>query len=270
MKKNIKYVLCVIMILGIYTLFLFFAQVLHKTGNAPVINAPSSVLQVSVKDKDKVLLNGVTASDDEDGNLTSEVFIESISNFDDQMRRTVTYAVFDSDDNLSRTTRQIQYTDYKAPEINIKKALCYYYVTSSEQYKDYVSAKSVVDGNISSQISVEREFYDGDNHYVTYSVTDSCGMKTSLTLKTTEQNREPNIDITLKKYLLRVKKGTTINPYEYIKNVNVMGIKNDSLKSLIEIQNDYNPNEEGMYEFIYRISRSNGDYGITKLVVIVE
>ena len=43
-----------------------------------------------------------------------------------------------------------------------------------------------------------------------------------------------------------------------------------SLKNQVTINTDYDPNTPGMYEFIYRVKTANDDYGLTKLVVIVE
>lgn len=270
MKKGIKFISIVILLCAFYMIFLLFFGHQQNVGDEPVITAPDSVLKASVKVNDKTLLKGVKATDTEDGDLTKDVYIENISSFDDNQTRTITYAVFDSDDHIVRTTRKLEYTDYQAPEINIKKALCYYYVTSIEEYKDYVSASSSVDGDISAQISVERETYEGDGHYVLFSVTDSCGTKTSLKLKADELKNDPNIDIKLDQYLMRVPVGTIVNPKRHIEEIETMGMIDNSLKSLIEITNNYNSEVPGTYEFVYRISRANGDFGMTKLVVIVE
>ncbi|MEE0967649.1 MAG: hypothetical protein U0L85_11480, partial [Bacilli bacterium] len=185
-----------------------------------------------------------------------------------------TYAVFDSDDHLVRTTRQIKYSDYTAPVFDIDEALCYYYyLSSNEEYKNFVSAESCVDGDLSSKITVEKNYYKDNVHYVDYSVTDSCGTKESLTLKADELNKNPNVEITLKKYLKRVKKGTTITeiaPRSNMEEIKVMDMVDDTLKAEVEVTHNYNPDVPGTYEFIYRLSKSNGDYGYTKLVVIVE
>lgn len=270
MKKGIRFISIVILLCVFYIAFLFIYDHQQDVGSEPVITASEAVLKVSVKADEKSLLKGVKATDKEDGDLTDDVYIESISPFDDQQTRTITYAVFDSDDHIVRTTRKLKYTDYKEPEITIKKALCYYYVTSTEEYKDFVSASSSVDGDISAQISVEREIYEGDNHYILYSVTDSCGTKTSLKLKADMMNNNPNIEIKLDEYLMRVDVGTKINPNRHIEEVETMGMVDNSLISLIEVTTNYNSEVPGMYEFVYRISRSNGDFGMTKLVVIVE
>lgn len=273
-KKNIKYGFILIVLIALYIAFIVITGLLGDKGKEPEITAPSSVLEVSVEDKEDVLLKGIKANDDEDGNISDKVFIESISAFDDNKQRTVTYAVFDSDDHLVRTTRQIKYSDYTAPVFDIDEALCYYYyLSSNEEYKNFVSAESCVDGDLSSKITVEKNYYKDNVHYVDYSVTDSCGTKESLTLKADELNKNPNVEITLKKYLKRVKKGTTITeiaPRSNMEEIKVMDMVDDTLKAEVEVTHNYNPDVPGTYEFIYRLSKSNGDYGYTKLVVIVE
>lgn len=273
-KKNIKYGFILIVLIALYIAFIVITGLLGDKGKEPEITAPSSVLEVSVEDKEDVLLKGIKATDDEDGNISDKVFIESISAFDDNKQRTVTYAVFDSDDHLVRTTRQIKYSDYTAPVFDIDEALCYYYyLSSNEEYKNFVSAESCVDGDLSSKITVEKNYYKDNVHYVDYSVTDSCGTKESLTLKADELNKNPNVEITLKKYLKRVKKGTTITeiaPRSNMEEIKVMDMVDDTLKAEVEVTHNYNPDVPGTYEFIYRLSKSNGDYGYTKLVVIVE
>lgn len=271
MSKTIKFLLMVTCLVVIYIAFLMYSDRQVEMGHAPQLQVPESVLKLSVEDGEKELLKGVKATDEEDGNITSKIFIENISVFDENQQRTVTYAVFDSDDNIVRATRQIKYTDYEEPEFTIKKALFIYYLDSTEQLKDYVSASSVVDGDLSSQISIESSAYNQDDEfYVVYSVTDSCGTTTTFKTKATWLNYEPSIDIQLTDYLIRVEKGETIYPREYIDTIEDMGVENDSLESLIDINDDYDSSKEGTYEFIYRINRSNGDYGITKLIVIVE
>ncbi|WP_286696902.1 hypothetical protein, partial [Catenibacterium sp. UBA627] len=60
--------------------------------------------------------------------------------------------VFDKDDNYTTVTRQIQYKDYIAPQINLNSALVYSWISSKAQFGDYVSAYSCVDGDISSRV----------------------------------------------------------------------------------------------------------------------
>lgn len=270
MKKNCKYfILGILLIIG-YVGFIFIQGRDDKVGHDPQITVPQTPLTVSVTSEESVLLQDVSASDEEDGDLTSQVFIESISAFQENQTRTITYAVFDSDDNLIRATRQLSYSDYQAPQITLTKALAFQYLESNDSLKDYVSASSVVDGDLTSQIAIENVEYTNDSElWATFSVTDSCGTASSLRLKGTYLNSQSNIEIELTEYLIRVPVGTAIRPMQYVSNVTFAGVSDSSLEEEIEVTNNYDPSAPGTYEFIYRISQG-ADTGYTKLVVIAE
>lgn len=249
--------------------FLFLESRIKDDGHDPVITVSQAPLQVSVNDKEDSLLNGVSAIDIEDGNITSNVYIESISPFDDQKMRTITYAVLDSDDHIARATRQLKYTDYTAPEIKITKPLCIYYLESTDSLKDYVQATSGVDGDISSKISIDKADYKGEDFAVTYSVVDSCGTKSTLTTNVTILPAMNNIQITLSDYMIKAQVGQKIRPLDYIENIELMGMSETSLIKNVKVSNNYDATKPGVYEFIYRLEE-NGEIGVTKLVVVVE
>lgn len=272
MRKTIEFLAVVAIVWCLFGVAILLFQGSGTVGSKPSISAPQDVLEVSVKDKEDVLLEDVTAEDSEDGNLNASVFVESISPFDEEQCRTVTYAVFDSDDNLSQTTRRIKYKDYEAPKIILKKSLTFAYSNSNVELFDYVGANSVVDGDISSAVTIltEEDYFTGNSSHITIQVTDSSGITSKLRLKVDFLDYEPVIDIQLTNYLIYVKKGTKIDPKEYIDTVIERQIEDPSLINSIEIQDNYNAKQPGVYEFIYRIERSNGDSGLTKLVVVVE
>lgn len=266
---NRKHVFIIIMLFMIYASFLFIEKKFDQNGQSPTIQVPQTTLKVSVKDKESILLKDVRATDDEDGNLSSQVYIENISAFQNNQKRIITYAVIDSDDNITRTTRELQYTDYKKPDLYLTDALCLTYIESTNALKDYVAAKSVVDGDLSSKISVDRADYQDGQYQVTYSVTDSCGVKVSLKTNVTLLTTESPVHISLKNYSLRVKKGTEISPQKYIDKIDLMGINYSYLKNNVTVSHHYDASQEGTYEFLYRI-KVDGEVGITKLIVIVE
>ena len=47
-------------------------------------------------------------------------------------------------------------------------------------------------------------------------------------------------------------------------------MEDDDLIDEVTVQDDYDADKEGIYEFIYRVERASGEYGITKLVVVVQ
>ncbi len=272
MRKTMEFFVMLIIVCCIYGIVILIFQNTDAKGSVPVISTPQDVLEISVKDDEDVILEGVKAEDQEDGILDDSVFVESISSFDEDQCRTVTYAVFDSDDNLAQATRKIKYTDYEAPKITLKKALYSAYSDASVKLTDYVGATSSVDGDISGSVTVSSDTEDtsGNVLYPTFQVTDSCGTTVKLRFKIDILDYDPVINIELKDYLIYVKKGTKIDPKDYIDEISERNIKDNSLMDRVQIQDNYNADEPGVYEFVYRIERSNGDSGYTKLIVVVE
>ena len=156
--KNIKFILTILLLIGLYALFLVGFKLYNKTENeAPIISIQNEILTVSVKDKENALLQGVSASDTEDGDLTSKIVVDSISEFDEKNYRTVTYVVFDNDDQMAKATRRIKYSDYSAPVFDVESPLMFYNSSTNSEIIKYVSAYSSLDGNISSSILVEND-----------------------------------------------------------------------------------------------------------------
>lgn len=266
MKKKTWIFGCSAMIL--YTIFLFLTRNQSLHFNAPKMNVPDGILRVSVKDDHLKLLEGISAVDLEDGDLTNKIFVERISEFDDNQFREVTFIVFDSDDHFTRATRKIQYIDYQKPVFDIVKPLFYdaYY---TEKYSDFVHATSSLDGDLSFKIIMEEKISDESGDYRIFSVTDSCGTKEKIKLKLMDVYYSPLFKIKLKKNLLRVPLGTSIDPYDYVVSIEYMKMENNGLINIMKVQDDYDPTQKGTYSFIYSVE-INGDVGLNELTVIVE
>ena len=269
MKKNISFIFLVALLIGGYVGFLYYTNNQEVNENGPVINVKNSNITVSVKDElDDVLLKGVTASDDEDGNLSDQVVVQGISSFNDNRERTVTYAVFDSDDNVATASATISYSDYSAPYIDLVAPLVNYYYIDESEYYNFIKATSCVDGDVTNDVDINFE-YDGNSaQNVTFIASDSTGTTSSLKLKVTWLQNIPSYDITLSSYLVYAPVGTYIDPYSYIASITINGMDLTWLASTVTVDTDYNANVPGQYEFIYRLERE-GEYGYSKLVVIV-
>lgn len=271
MKKN-KFLILSLILCIFYAGLMYYNKQNNIKGEAPVISIQGKDLVTSVKAEAKVLLDGVEASDKEDGFLTNDVFIESISPFNENKKRTITYTVFDSDDNLTRATRNISYTDYKQPSLTLIKPVLVTYIGDKNMFKSFVKADSNVDGNISDQVVVERIYLEGSDYYIDYSVKDSCGGTDHLNLKVDfiDNDKKMNLDIQLSDYLIEVKKGTKIDPLDYVKDVKKRKVSKKELITDIEVTSNYDADKTGIYDILYEIILPNGDYGISKLSVSVK
>lgn len=278
MAKNNRVFLLMLVIINIcYFGFIGITKILNnQTSNLPVISFKSDSLTISVNDDLKVLLKGVTAIDEEDGDISKNIFIYDISMFDENNERMVTYGVFDSDNQMTIESRKFKYKDYTSPKFSSSKPLSGLMSmidlsTGSSQETGSIQAFSSVDGDISNKIS-KTQSESGDSVICVYSVTDSTGTTETLTVSESLNLKElfTNISIELNDYIVYVKKGSTVDYRSYIHNVKTsIGYQKDLIDS-VTVESNLNVNKPGVYEVVYTLNRSNGDYGTTKMYVIVE
>lgn len=270
-RKNRLFVGLVVSMNVLYLVFLFGMKVFGKQDNeAPVISFNKDIVSVKVDADDKDILKGVYASDQEDGDISDKVFIYDISGFDEEKQRTVTYAVFDSQNQMSTASRKIVYKDYIAPQFYSDEPLINLSLKSSSD-SSYMKAKSCVDGDISNKVSVSK-VEDNNKVVYKYNVTDSTGTSSSLEIsdEISLKGLYTNIDIQLSDYIIYVKKGSTLRYRNYIESVNTSLGEQNELIPYIDIESNFDGNVEGQYEVKYTLNRSNGDYGLSKMIVIVE
>lgn len=176
----------------VFGLFYYNRTKLMKKVNPPVITFSDKYkTDVSVKVTDAELLNGVMATDVEDGDISLDIIVESVSNMvlenEDgtkvkDVERNVTYAVCDSDNNVTKATQRIRYTDYKPPVIAPLEKIP---TISEKRYSSVLAcfkATDVIDGDISELLKIESLDSSADNikrgvFPVVLSVTNSCGDK---------------------------------------------------------------------------------------------
>lgn len=269
-KKNIRFI-CVFLCLNLFFVMFVFLTRENSQGHMPSISFNQEFVTMSVEDKEDVLLKGIKASDEEDGDISDDIFIYDISSFDENMTRTVTYAVFDSDSQMATASRQVRYEDYSAPRFSSSQSLMNLSLTSDEN-TSYMSANSCVDGNITNKISLSK--VEEDNHIIyRYSVTDSTGTSSTLEIRDEISLKDVynnSIDIELSDYILYVEKGFDLDPEDYIVNVNTSLGEQNELIPYVDIETNYDADKIGTYEVKYTLNRSNGDYGVSKMFVVVE
>lgn len=271
MIKNIRFIIILVCIHLVLAGFVYVTQDESK-GSAPVITFDQSLVEMSVEDNETVMLAGVYANDAEDGDISSQVFIYDLSSFDENQMRTVTYAVFDSDDQMVTASRQVAYTDYTAPRFSSTRPLMNLSLMEEENATAFMSATSCVDGNITNRISLTRTEQDNQIVY-NYTVTDSTGTTSTLTIKDALSLMNvinTTIDIELSDYIVYLEVGQDIDPEDYIVSVNTSLGEKDELIPEIEIETNFVPNTPGTYEVRYVLNRSNGDYGASKMIIVVE
>lgn len=206
---------------------------LQADRSLPVITMASESVTVSVKDGDSAILEGVTAEDAGDGDLTDRIFIESRRNFIEKGKFNVTYAVADSDNHVARADREVIYSDYVSPQFELSEPLEFLKTNGSRDDVDIsanLSAHDVIDGNISSKIRISGEYtmnsdVAGD-YPMEFIVMNSMGDTVSLpvTVKIYEQARSSLPKINLKQYLINVPVGTEVDLGSMVESIEYRGV----------------------------------------------
>ena len=272
-KKNKIFLLLFFIINIAYVLFLVVTNIIEVDNNQqPVIKFDEEIITISVKDDEKELLRGVNAFDEEDGDLSNQVFIYSVGRFNENQERTVTYAVFDTNNQMVTAARKYKYYDYIPPKFSSKKPLTSL-MSSLLSGGNGVSmmATSSVDGDITNKISMVQSESNGSITYQ-YSVTDSTGTSESLAIseEISLKGLMMNVSIELSDYIIYLEKGTVVDFRNYINDIKTSVGYQPKLIGSVQIETNYNASESGLYEVMFTLNRTNGDYGAVKMFVIVE
>ena len=91
--------------------------------DAPVITCQTDLISVSVSDGEEKLLEGVTANDSREGDLTSRVVVQDISEMQEDGTRLYVYLF--SRGNVGYASRKLQYTDYSRPVFQLQRPLMF-------------------------------------------------------------------------------------------------------------------------------------------------
>lgn len=294
MKKqkifSIVVFLASVLLFGGYKIY----QWMEEDKYGPIIEIEEGELKVSISAGEEELLQGVTASDSRDGDVTDSLVVESISKFLDEDKKIVTYAAFDSNHHVGKATRVVSYTDYTSPKFSCKEPLRF--PLNATNLISSITATDCIDGDITGKIKISTGYsvatdVPGD-HELQIQVANSSGDVEYLPLTIeiydpTEQGMIP--DIQLKKYIVYTNVGKEINPQEYLDKV-VIGAGEYELTSGYSTYSSSNPTaggtlnydsvktdtsavdyeNPGTYEILYKMSIDEEHVGKARLFVVVR
>lgn len=215
----VGFVLSTILYAGVFVM-----NMRNHDSTIPIIINSTGLLELSVKDSDEKLLEGLAAVDKKDGDLTDQIMVAGISHLKKDGTCNVKYVVFDSDHNSDELTRKVQFTDYKEPVFSLKKPLVYRQGENID-ILERIRAKDSLDGDISDKIKIKSSDisnYQTGIYPVVLEVKNSFGVKSSIELQVVVQdNYNYNVEkkIQLSKYIVYINQGKKFDPYDYIKSV---------------------------------------------------
>ncbi|HCT16100.1 MAG TPA: hypothetical protein DIW36_01580 [Ruminococcaceae bacterium] len=249
--------------------------VLSKTvrdHTPPVITSDRDVLELSVKDDKSKLLTGLTATDDRDGDLTSEILVGTHSRFISEGVCDITYLVFDSNKNVGKFTRRTKYTDYTEPVFSLKEPLMFKSGDTVSMFTK-ISLTDCLDGDISSKVKIVVNDVDNSKlgtYYVTFEASNSYADVVNRKLPVNIVNDTVDSpQIALTDYLIYVNVGDTVQPQKYIKSVTDKYDSNIG-SDKVEINSTVDTRTPGVHQVAYSYTDSRGLTGHSFLIVIVR
>ena len=265
----------------------------------PEITMDSDVLSVSVHAGQKALLQGVTATDNKDGDVTSGILVEGISKMTENKTAVITYVAYDDSGNASKASRTIEFTDYQPPVFGQEEALVFASNTAPDVL-EFMTAEDILDGDISNRIKgtllsdTTSLNYPGV-HDVEFRVTNSMGDTQYITLPVEGyQAGDFNAKAELTEYLVYIKAGEDFDPRAYLQNIVIGNTKysldpdiNDDLRLYfnnytspainpkvdivnVEISSNVDTDVPGVYSVAYTIDYAGRYDACTRLNVVVE
>ena len=275
----------------------WYQERIVKDQTGPVFNIDKNILVVSVKDDENALLNGITATDAKDGDVSESIIVEGISPFTGTDHRIINYVAFDSDNHVTHAKRELVYSDYTASKFILSKPLSFPMNTTN--LLDGIKVDDCIDGDITRNIRMLSEDEIDTAHVGEYSarlkVTNSAGGVSYLPVTieiydASTKYRMPQIK--LNDYLIYLNRGADFDEESYLSKITVSGTEYDLVESggtygagwvsadntektldydRVDIESDVDTDVTGFYEVKYTFEDTvNGTgTGMTRLYVVV-
>lgn len=249
------------------------AEMRKQDTVVPVITSTMDVLHVDAgKGIEEVILKeGLTASDDVDGDITEHIIVGTISPFKEKGVSDAEYVVFDSSNNVGRYERTIYFDNYESPKIRLSKPLVYE-VNGRISITDRLTAADMLEGDISDKIrfsSSNLTITEAGTYRLYIEVKNSYGdsVKYQLPINLVRYNCDQEY-IQLKDHLIYVKKGEEVSPEKYIDKVINRAGEIEKLEN-IKITREVDLTKSGTGQICYELLEGEDVVYATYLTIIV-
>ena len=150
-----------------------------RDPNEPEIVSDREVLEIPCEYTQEQLMEGLTATDQEDGDLTSRIVAGSFSRFIEPGLCNLIYVVFDSANQPASLTRQVRFTDYHSPWFTLTEPLVF---TEGEgSYNEMMArlgAQDQLDGDLTdwiTQTDTDVNYQRAGSYTTTLEMSNSLG-----------------------------------------------------------------------------------------------
>lgn len=279
MRKKGKWLLLLLVLIccgGFAAYQILWTQAYDR--DPPQITMDSDELTLSVSDPESALLQGVTATDPQDGDVTDSLVVESVRGVVAEQEFTVTYAAFDDAGNVAKAQRTVHYSDYVSPKFQLTGALLFRSGTSPDIFS-VLEAEDVVDGDLTDRIkatltSGNQQISEPGEYTVEFRVTNSLGDTSYFEAPIRVVAAEgAAAEVKLTEYLVYVTKGDKFQPKEYLDTMKAgsetVALGRYNADVFIDVDSNVDTDTPGTYWVDYTITYGNYT-GQSRLIVVVE
>ncbi len=249
----------------------------HEDTKPPAFRSSLDLVEVSMTDPPEALMQGLSAYDNVDGDVTAKIRVKSISTLINDTDVNVEYIVFDDASNYAVFSRTVRYRDYTSPRFHMLKPMIFN-VGETVSYAGAVAVMDQRDGNISGRLKLEEStVISSTPGSYTAKLSATSRMGDTIYLPLTVQildNSASRPKIALKEYLIYLERGQTLRYRRFLQEVKdpLYPDVNEAVPLSLVSVNDSNvdPNTPGVYEVYYYYTGISGEIATVILTVIVE
>ncbi|MCD8074729.1 MAG: DUF5011 domain-containing protein [Lachnospiraceae bacterium] len=267
MKKLLVFAIALCFAAGVGVIYLRISE----DHTAPEISYSDSIVYSDGMTTEE-LLEGVIATDDEDGDVSDSLTVERVVTNSEEAKATVIYVAKDSHNNIAKVTRVI---DYDIEE------------TETESETEKPETEAVKTGAVQSETDTEEEETDTDIEIENAADTDTdtaeapdaaettaSQAESEQTQVQTESEEELAADaprITLKQSRVTIQVGDTFEPTDYVDSITDDYDNKYTLWRRIQVEGNYDTSIAGIYQLVYYVTDTSGNSSNrATLLLIVE
>ena len=261
-------------LISVITVYLEVGNYEKRTGPVIKMRDPSiETIEATIDTTDEELISYVKATDDKDGDISADVVVEHKNYFYEKGLSIITFSVCDSDNNVSKISKNIRYTDYTSPKIEVYSDLIYM-AGSTERISSYFKATDVFDGDISSRLRILSSGFNKNipgEYFATCKVTNSYGDTREMVFPVIiEPQTKLNAKIYLNKHFVYLNIGDTHDFQQYIDSVENSTNHNYSTANITIDTSKFDNTKPGVYPIDYTITANNTTVARTRMFAIIE
>lgn len=287
--RRLRRIICIVFVLACAGCIGYIVKSrMVEDHTPPVITCEEDTVSMSVEDEESVLLEGLKAEDNRDGDITKSIRIASMSHFING-KRTVTYVVFDKANQVGTLERTVEYTDYTSPKIHMSEPLRFGLTEVDDvDLSASLTAEDCLDGDLTSQIRtiVDGGFYGAQTGtfpvtlQVSNSAGDVCTVPVEMTIIDSSDRQERYKEYPLlSEYIVYTSVNQAIDPMAYLKGIEKNGTEytyeNDGemlagTQEAIGVASNVDYAVPGVYSVEFTYTAEGAPTAVTKLYVVVE